>query len=332
MMITVRELVAVGPHSAELFVDGHVKSYNDLAAGTNYEFDGIALRTLDSIGELRSCLVTMNDVHFGENECGRIGDDTTHVLTVGPNERPYPEVMNESVIADAAAINPDAVIVKGDLTSDGTFDQYETFRSFYEGAFTTRLTHVRGNHDSFNGNSFADWPIQIVQTVGLSVVLLDTARLHRPDGFISAEQCDAVAQFAAASSDPVMVMGHHPLFVDGVDRLNHFDGVSPSESAALIEVMATAPNVLAYSAGHTHRCRRRDVSGVAIIEVACTKDFPGAWAQYQVGTMAVAQIVHRASSPAAIEWAERTRTMFDGFYGTFAMGELSDRCFVLSTK
>ncbi len=330
MMITVGELVAVGPHSAELFVDGAVRTYADLTPATAYEFEGVPFQTLSDIGELRSRLVTMNDVHFGEVECGRIGIDTTHVLTVARGERPYPEVMNESVIADALAIEPDAVIVKGDLTSEGSFEEFETFKSFYLDAFSDRLTYVRGNHDSFNGNAFADWPVQVVRTAGLGVVLLDTARLHRPDGFVSAEQCDAVTQFAATCADPVIVMGHHPLFVEGVDRLDHFDGVSPRESAALIASMAGADNVLAYSAGHTHRCRRRDISGVAIIEVACTKDFPGAWAEYQVGSEAVAQIVHRASSPAAIAWAERTRQMFDGFYGTFAMGKLRDRCFVLS--
>jgi hypothetical protein len=29
-----------------------------------------------------------------------------------------------------------------------------------------------------------------------------------------------------------------------------------------------------------------------------------------------------------VAWAERTRGMFDGYYGTYAMGEITDRCFV----
>jgi Icc protein len=329
-MITVRELVAVGPHSAEIFADGRLHSYRDLLPETDYEFKGVTLRTLASVGDARSLIVTMNDVHFGEVECGRVGNDSTFVMTVGPGDRPYPDVMNESVIADAAALGPDAVIVRGDLTSEGTFEQYETFKSFYCTAFSDRITYVRGNHDAFHGNSFADWPVQIVRTNGVAIVLLDTARLHRADGFVSRDQCDAVAEFAAQCSDPVIVMGHHPLFIEGVDRIGRFDGVSPQESNALIEVMAAAGNVVAYSAGHTHRCRRRELSGVAIIEIACTKDYPGAWAEYQVGSTGIAQIVHRASSPGAIAWAERTRQMFDGFYGRYAMGELSDRCFVLT--
>ncbi len=329
MMITVRELVAVGPEYAELFVDGVVRRYEKLLPSTNYEFDGVALRTLDSVGDLLSRVVTMNDVHFGEIECGKIGNDATHALRVGHAERAYPEVMNESVIADALATKPDAVIVKGDLTSFGTLEEYATFRSFYVGAFGDLLTYVRGNHDSYPGNVYADWPVQLVHTPGVAVLVLDTARLHETGGFVSADQCAAVKELAEASSDPVLVMGHHPLFVPGVDRLAHFDGVVPEDSAALIKVMAKADNVLAYSAGHTHRCRRRDVDGVAIIEVACTKDFPGAWAEYLIGTRGIAQVVHRASGAAAIAWAERTRTMFDGYYGTYALGELSDRCFVL---
>jgi len=40
---------------------------------------------------------------------------------------------------------------------------------------------------------------------------------------------------------------------------------------------------------------------------------------------------HRASSPAAVAWAERTRGMFGGFYAPYALGELSDRSFVIET-
>ena len=126
-----------------------------------------------------------------------------------------------------------------------------------------------------------------------------------------------------------IVMGHHPLFVEGVDRLKHYDGVNLADSHRLIEAMSAWSNVVACSAGHTYRCRQIIVNGISIGEVACVKDFPGAWAEYIVGSRGIAQIVHRASSPDAIEWAEKTRTMFNGYYGTFAMGKLLDRCFVL---
>ena len=48
------------------------------------------------------------------------------------------------------------VVVKGDLTSKGTFEEYNDFLTYYDGAFGDRLVHVRGNHDAYYGNTFAD--------------------------------------------------------------------------------------------------------------------------------------------------------------------------------
>lgn len=64
-------------------------------------------------------------VHFGETMCGLIEDsDMGPVLRVAEGERPYPEVMNESVIEAMQAANLDVVLVKGDLTSHGSFEVY----------------------------------------------------------------------------------------------------------------------------------------------------------------------------------------------------------------
>src|SRR3546814_19652286 len=66
-----------------------------------------------------------------------------------PGEEPYPELMNRGAIQEIRAIEPDAVVVKGDLTSDGTQEQYDDFLAAYGPAFGDRLTHVRGNHDAY---------------------------------------------------------------------------------------------------------------------------------------------------------------------------------------
>ena len=95
------------------------------------------------------------------------------------------------------------------------------------------------------------------------------------------------------------------------------------------EVMSAA--VVADVAGNTHRNRCRWVGGVALAEVACVKDFPGAWAEYHVHERGIAQVVRRAMAPAAVAWAERTRAMFAGHYAAYAMGRLEDRAFVVPT-
>ncbi len=328
-MIIVAELVAIGANVAEFFDGHHVVAHANLSPATNYEIDGVSFTTLPDPGEILARVVTMNDVHFGETECGKIDGVTEAAFVVGPGEDPYPEIMNRSVIADALAINPDAVIVKGDLTSEGTLEEYDTFRRFYEPAFGDRLTYVRGNHDSYPGLTFADWPIQIVDLPGVRIVLLDTSRAHQTGGFVDDEQRAAVREACASSTTAVIVMGHHPIYVPDRDRPDRFDGIEWSQSAALANDLANAGNVLAYTAGHTHRCRRDTLRGVEIVQVACVKDFPGAWAEYVIGDNAILQIVHRASAADAIAWAEKTRKMFDGRYGAFAMGQIDDRCFAL---
>ena len=82
-------------------------------------------------GELVATIATANDVHFGETECGRTGDPATDaigpILRAEPGDPPYPEVMGRAAVAEMARIDPDAVVVKGDLTDTGLPEEYEAF-------------------------------------------------------------------------------------------------------------------------------------------------------------------------------------------------------------
>ena len=40
------------------------------------------------------------------------------------------------------------------------------------------------------------------------------------------------------------------------------------------------------------------------------------------------QLARRIDAPAALAWTEKTRAMFAGLYRDYALGKLSDRCFV----
>ncbi|MCZ7627980.1 MAG: metallophosphoesterase [Microthrixaceae bacterium] len=67
--------------------------------------------------------------------------------------------MNRGAVGDIASWDPDLVVVKGDLTSNGTRSEYEWFRSVYEPAFGDRLMAVRGNHESYHHLAVADAPL-----------------------------------------------------------------------------------------------------------------------------------------------------------------------------
>jgi 3',5'-cyclic-AMP phosphodiesterase len=66
--------------------------------------------------------------------------------------------MSRAAVTEIAAIDPAAVVVKGDLTASGQVGEYDAFLQCYSGFFGDRLMHVRGNHDAFSGRRFASEP------------------------------------------------------------------------------------------------------------------------------------------------------------------------------
>ena len=82
--------------------------------------------------------------------------------------------MNRGAIEEIAAIDPDAVLVKGDLTCDGLDEEYAAFLEAYGGAFGDRLHHVRGNHDAYRHQTYAPEGPQRIDVDGLTLALLDT--------------------------------------------------------------------------------------------------------------------------------------------------------------
>jgi 3',5'-cyclic AMP phosphodiesterase CpdA len=320
-----------------------------LEPGTVVEIGGVEVRTLDRPGgSLHGRFATVNDVHFGEIEAGRIDDSPLGpIRRAAPGSEPYPEVMNRTAAAEIATIDPVAVIVKGDLSVDGTDDEWAAFEACYRGAFGDLLHVVRGNHDSYRMQA-AYAGDQWIELPGIAVALLDTAIPGQTTGTLSTEQLDWLDARAADATNPVIVMGHHQQWIgrqhigrqqpgQTATRSDDYFGLHPDASDALDEVAARRRSIIAYAAGHTHRhrVRRMQRSGIPSIEVGCTKDFPGTWAEYRVFDGGVMQVVHRMSSPEALEWSESCRHLYADFgvdYEQYALGTLDDRCFSIPLR
>lgn len=331
------EITTVSTDEIVLFDGRELRTYADLEPGRVYEFGDQHVRTLVAPGPLLGRVATVNDVHFGETECGVIsGTDIGPTFSTAPGEEPYPEVMNRGAIAELSRIDPEVVVVKGDLTSTGTHDEYERFLDAYGSAFGDRLVHVRGNHDSYHGQVFADFPMQEVLVEGATLAVLDTARLGRVNGSISADQIDWLDELASRTDTQVLVFGHHHVWNPELDpRRDDFFGIRPADSEALFEVFARRHNLTGYLAGHTHRNRRMHIAeagGAPFVEVACVKDFPGAVAEYRIHDGGIVQVFRRISEPEALRWSERTRQMYEGGYGAYAFGRLADRCFTMADR
>ncbi|MBV8161315.1 MAG: hypothetical protein JO265_10375, partial [Acidimicrobiia bacterium] len=122
----VPELTTVADDEVVIHVGPEVRDYRGLEPDTEHDLDGVLARTLPRpAGSLLARVATVNDVHFGETECGVIeGLDLGPILTSAPGEPPYPTMMNGAAIAEISRLSPDAVVVKGDLTANGTTAEY----------------------------------------------------------------------------------------------------------------------------------------------------------------------------------------------------------------
>jgi 3',5'-cyclic AMP phosphodiesterase CpdA len=177
---------------------------------------------------------------------------------------------------------------------------------------------------------------QWIQLPGVTVALIDTTIPTITTGRIDPEQIEWLDAQLSASTSPVLIMGHHQQWIEG-QRSDDYFGLHPDSSDQLDELAVRHACVLAYTAGHTHRHRVRAMaqSGIPSVEIGCVKDFPGSWGEYRVYEGGVMQIVHRISTPEALQWSERCRHLYEDFgvkYETYAMGALEQRCFNIELR
>lgn len=333
------EVMTEGPH--------HVARVTGLDPDTQYDLEvfGVdphpylpeSIRTLTRpTGRLLATIATANDVHFGETRCGVTGnpdqDAKGPIFSVEAGEPPYPQVMNRAVVDEMRGLEPDAVVVKGDLTAAGTAAEYADFLAAY-GALGDGMHHVRGNHDAMVDDTMAleDAPYA-VGVGGVTLAVVDTVTPGTDSGRLGVDTVGWLEDLAASTPGPVLVFGHHPCFdvERGLRSGRVYFGIQPADSDALVDAFSRHDNLVGYFAGHTHRnrVRRFDLAHrVPFAEIGCTKDYPGAWAEYRVYEGGYTQVVRRVAAPDAFAWAEKTRGMYEGAYRDYALGPLDHRCF-----
>lgn len=332
------ELATVADDAAVAFDGTEVHRLDGLQPGTPYRLGDVEFTTLARPGsELLATIATVNDVHFGEAAAGHFeGMDVEPVLRAGPGEPPYPQTMNAAAAAEIAAVAPDLVVAKGDLTTAGRPEEYAAFEACYRPGLGDRLVFTLGNHDKAHGAVVPCPPVQELRVPGAVVALIDTAREGHGGGFVGPDQLEWLDELGSRADVPVLVFGHHPVWEEGVDDwLDRAAAINAEDSARVVEVFARRPALSGFFAGHTHRnkVRRFPPAGPApFVEVACTKDFPGSWAEYRVFEEGILQIHHRIADPFALAWSERCRSLFFGLYPNYAFGDISDRCFVINRR
>ena len=112
------ELTTVADDEAVVYDGGRVTAHDGLTPDTDYDLDGIAFRTLARPGGERLATSPPSTTSTSARPCAGCSRASTSAPSsrASPGEPPYPETMNRGAITEIAAIEPDAVVVKGDLT------------------------------------------------------------------------------------------------------------------------------------------------------------------------------------------------------------------------
>jgi len=305
------------------------------------------VRTLPAApGAPVATFATLGDLHFGENRLAELPPESgaRELADACDPGQPYWRFMAEDAVSDIDDSRPDLVIVKGDLTDDGTADQFREVRGVLAGT-SAPVAAFLGNHDflgGYTGLSVDGYALleqesapRCVDLAGWRLVLLDSSLPgHHHGGFARDDLAwleRTLRETDALEMPTLLFMHHHPVPPEFASGPIGSLGIRPDDSLALFDLVRRNPQVKAVLVGHTHRNRVRRYAAtgsVPFAEVCCVKDYPGAWAHYRLyADGSLRQEVRRISSARALVHARRCSRLFAGDYRRFALGALADRCF-----
>lgn len=277
-------------------------------------------------------LVTVSDLHIGSRHFGlartmRDPDDAAE---------PFAVRTARAALAEAAAWGrPELMVAKGDLTNKGKTAEWEVVNDLLR-AVDLPLVACAGNHDTYPprdvmpaegfdvaGSRLAD-PVAVTDLDGLRVITADSVVVGEGEGTLDRSEA-AILDAVAEADRPVLLCLHHP--PDSRYALHYPPGVPRGESHRFLDRLARLRPDAMVTAGHTHRNRRRRHGPLVVTEVSSTKDYPGAWAGYQVHEGGIRQVVRRTAAPEAIAWSEYCRLAVGGVWGLYSPGSLAHRSF-----
>ncbi len=172
---------------------------------------------------------------------------------------------------------PEAVLVSGDLVTEGTDAEYELLHGLLE-PLGLPVHALPGNHDdraalrrSFELPGAADAPVHYAVELGPARLLaLDSTVPGEAGGALDAEQLAWLAAELTAHPDtPTLIAMHHPPLVTGIPALDAM-GLPASARRALGELVARHAQVVRLVAGHFHRTIAGELAGRPVLVVPST--------------------------------------------------------------
>ena len=167
----------------------------------------------------------------------------------------FREQIFEKVIHEVNSLNPDAVVITGDLTNEGLKEQYEKCKTLISKINAEKIIAISGNHDYRNTgylNFKKYFPFQTINELDDNVVLvtLGTARPDRDEGEVGYRQTLWLERTMKKyqNKTTILAMHHHLIGIPdtGSDRLTIID-------AGDVLRATLDSNVNLVLCGHKHR-------------------------------------------------------------------------------
>jgi 3',5'-cyclic-AMP phosphodiesterase len=177
----------------------------------------------------------------------------------------------------ALPLQPDAVLVSGDLADTAADGEYELVLELLA-PLQAPVYVLPGNHDDRRGlhRHFgvpgADGePVQYSVDLGpMRLVVLDSTRPGEDPGALDAGRLEWLdAELAAAPRAPTIVAMHHPPLITGIPAWDEL-GLPTADRRALSEVIEHHPQVRRLVGGHVHRMISGDLAGRPVLTVPST--------------------------------------------------------------
>jgi 3',5'-cyclic-AMP phosphodiesterase len=174
-------------------------------------------------------------------------------------------------------VQPDAVLVSGDLADHAADAEYEQVRELL-GRLRAPSYVLAGNHDDRSTlRRHFDLPgdqaeaVQYAVDLGpLRLIALDTTRPGEEPGALDAERLEWLdGALSAAPAKPTLLAMHHPPILTGIPAADDA-GLPVSDRQALRTVVERHPQVLRLVAGHVHRTISGELAGRSVLTIPST--------------------------------------------------------------
>jgi 3',5'-cyclic-AMP phosphodiesterase len=172
---------------------------------------------------------------------------------------------------------PDALVVSGDLTQDGTPEQYARVRELLE-PLGLEPHVLPGNHDvrgplreAFRLPGEPDAPASHVVDLGpLRLVCLDSTIPGGEGGALDEGRLGWLEETLAGDREtPTVIAMHHPPLLADMPSFEAI-GLVPEAREGLAEVVARHPQVARIVAGHVHRVMVAELAGRPVLTIPST--------------------------------------------------------------